>query len=349
MDFQKLKSIRHKKELVLIGTVVLCVMIIGSVFYSNVIHTAKQYKEAVSLFNEYNYSEANKLFGKLDDYKDSKGYAEKCSANLLESELNHAYALYDKGEYEQAMEILEELPDYNGSKQLYEQCEMMIEQRNIYDKTDPQNSAYYKVVRKLLTEYGKPKLVETGSGYTVTGVNLIELIDFNSDGINEMVIGKRASAGSAGSWDIYAFYGGKAHKVYSGEYTGYSGNSTIYAFKTTPPENSYGNLLHIGKEASGKTLKFTGMNFKTVNTWEKNGSSYLLNGNKVSKSKYYTVAARNSHFRDYTNSEPLGSYTLNVAGISLYSTSHLSDNAANDLKSRINTSISTLKASYERQ
>ena len=87
--------------------------------------------------------------------------------------------------------------------------------------SNARNKAYSKVVTSLVNQYGKAKYDDTNGA--IFGVNCVELIDFNNDGKDEMlvtytVLSKDPEECSVLYYRIYAFIDKKAKCVKKGVY-----------------------------------------------------------------------------------------------------------------------------------
>ena len=350
MNFDKIKK---NKRLILIGVIALCVIIIGSVYYSNVVSAAKRYDEAVSAYENNKYDEARETFLKLGDYKDSSELAEKCNSSKLEYDLKRAVEYYDNEEYEKAIEILENMENYNGSKELCQQCYALMEVRDNNKKLDPAYSSYYKIVKNKAEIFGKSKLAKDNmsgikNAYTVKGINLLKLIDFNNDGIDELFVGVRESASyDSGSYEIYAFVNGSAQIIADGDYTLCGGEDGFYGFEIYSDGNGY--QLYKGSNDKGKLRVFNGIKFEDGMIWERDGKKCYINDRKVSREEYTTTVPGYYVNAFYPDSDyPLDSYSLSSNQIIVYATNRLAEGMAMNLVTDNNAVYDQLKEAYKR-
>ncbi len=322
MVFDKLKEIKNKKRIVIGITVFLCAMIIAAVFYKNVVSTSFVYKEAVSLYNDYNYDEAAEKFESLGDYRDSRKRASECVKNQRDNDFNHALSLIDEQKYDEALAILNNLDDYQGRDALIEKCEALKAQQDIYSAVDPQYSKYYTIAKKYVKKYKKAKVKkQSEKSYTIEGVNLIQLIDFNGDGIEELVLGHRSSANSgSGNWEVYAFDGKSAKKAAAGNYINH-GN--YYSFDLVSADSGY--ELYFGSKKRGYTMSFDGVKFSKNKKWSKSENEF-----------------------SYNSSPPFLSFTESERGFTVYFTTNLAQSTASNLLASNQRIFDMLKESYER-
>ena len=295
MILEMIKNIKNKKQLAIIFIIVLCVIIIGTVYYKNVIATAIDYKEAASCYEDYDYLKAYEKFNALGEYKDSKKRAAECSQKYIDHNFNKAIALMEKEDYEGALKLFKSLGDYQGSNQMAEKCQALLELDKQHSKIDPMYSQYYKIAHEYMTEYGKPKVKkdpDNKKSYVVCGVNTLNLIDFNGDGTEELVVGGKRNTDEAGEYAIYTYNSGSVLKIYEQQYNHHSG---YYAFELLNNENGW--QLYSGNTDRGELLSFDGNEFKTELSWENNADDkeakekiYRINGKDVSKNKYQSLA-----------------------------------------------------------
>ena len=350
MNFERIKE---NKRLILIGFIALCLIIIASVFYTNVVSAARQYDKAVVAFENHEYDKAREIFLKLDDYKDSSERAETCRTSKLEYDLSRAIKYHDNEEYEKAIEILENMEDYNGSKELCEKCYALMEIRDSNRKLDPAYSAYYKIAKNKKNSFGKSKiakdtLADIKGAYTVKGICLLKLIDLNGDGIEELFVGTRASASDGeGSYEIYAFINGSAQLVDDGEFKRYGNKSSFYGFEMYYDGKCY--QLYKGDAENGKLKVFDGFKFENGMTWKHKGKKYFINDLKVSKEEYNSTVPIYYEENFFTSkNEPLYAYFFSADKIKVYATSSLTEGVAMNLVTDNNSVYTTLKDAYGR-
>lgn len=100
----KMKTIKQRRRLILAVMVVLCILVLAGCDSSD-------YKKAVSLYENANYTEAIKAFEALGDYKDSPDM-------VLASKYGLGGQLLENKEFDEAIRIFTELEDYEDSADL---------------------------------------------------------------------------------------------------------------------------------------------------------------------------------------------------------------------------------------
>lgn len=355
MTWDKLKGIKNKKQIVIIITVLLCVVIIGSVYYKNVVSTAVNYKAAVALFDDKEYDEAYQKFIALGDYKDSKSYAQKSLQGDKDDRMNKAFELMENEKYEDAIKIFESLGDYKGSREMIDKCTGLMELKKQHQKTDPLYNAYYEIADSYFKNYGKPKIKkdpDNKKSYTVVGVNNLNLIDLNNDNAPELVIGGKRNASSGGEYAIYTFSGNSANRIAEMEYNHHSG---YYALEFFAADSGY--QIYSGNNDKGELLSFDGTKLNTELSWENNASDssakevyYMINGKRVSKKEYknnapvYNVKEVTDGFKS-----PFSMYNIQYNNYTIYPGTHLTKGAAFNLQStNVMQQYELLKEAHDR-
>ncbi|MBE6719815.1 MAG: hypothetical protein E7571_04040 [Ruminococcaceae bacterium] len=353
MKLDALKNIKHKKQLLIISVVVLCVAVIGSVYYKNVVVVARTYSEAVSLYDEYDYAAAKEKFLSISDYKDSKSLAADCDTKQTENKYSNAVSLYDGGDYKKAMTLFKELGTYKDSIYMYEQCREMMMQQSVNNKIDPQYATYYGVVKSRHEAYseGKPVKDKTHSkaknAYNVKGVNLIKLVDLNLDGTEELIVGYSTGSDGSGNYEIYTYKNGGTELIKSGSYEKRSGSSGYYALELYAYSDGF-KLCHLGV-GSGYTEVFDGNKFVTDSKWKHSGKKYTVNGKKVNADDYSAAAISYDTSMIFKNNKtPISAYQYNDGNFTVYAMSFLSESAVNSLRLNNEGVYKTLESSYNR-
>ena len=121
----KSKAAKKRKTIIIVSAVVISVVTIALIAsWSKIkggIETENKYKSAVSLFENENYTEAEKSFTELGGYKDSNAYIEKTK----DAKYNKAVLLFESGEYKEARELFVSLNHYKDTdKYLYKVAEV---------------------------------------------------------------------------------------------------------------------------------------------------------------------------------------------------------------------------------
>lgn len=147
-------------------------------------------------------------------------------------------------------------------------------------------TAYKTKVKELSRTYGKPTLSSTGSGsdYQIGGLQMAQLVDFNGDGLEELVTVHSKTKASKfnkktrlknGDYvlDVWGYNGKKLVNLYSGSPQGSNGG---YVFVTIEKMN--------GGDSEGSNKLYLAQHIS-------NGSAVLASGKKSSDSvdcKYFT-------------------------------------------------------------
>ncbi len=152
------------------------------------------------------------------------------------------------------------------------------------DSSTGYKKAYYDIVKEYNKRYGYAKYIENYGNAYISGLAVVELIDFNGDGTNEMLLVYRKpvkvrneSDGGYNSYEvdtycceIYSYSGSKAVLAYSGEGVSqlpdgsddayivikHKGKKAFYC-QNTFSSKEYGQVTR----ASSSMLKFNGKSF----------------------------------------------------------------------------------------
>ncbi|MBQ7203081.1 MAG: hypothetical protein IJS03_03575 [Eubacterium sp.] len=343
--FNKIIAYMKSKNITTVKVItVICLVILAAIFYKNVIWTSMTYNNANELLKAEQYESAEELFIKLDDYKDSKKLAKKSKNLRLDIELNKAIDYMHDEEYSLALPILKELGDYKISKSLFKQCIVLLEDQNKNNRVDPAYTEFYKAAKKEIKKYGLPKVIKDErhkKSYTVSGVCLITLFDFNRDGKSELIVAHRTDSGDF-KYKIYTYHKGERHIVLENSFNTRNGYQAFEVFSA-----SEGNLVYLGSYDSGRSVEIKDDDSETTLTWKKEGSKYYLNSESVSKKKYKKSVVKYNKTAVY-NGSPIENFKNNADGFYIYCTDHLSEAAALNLASQTEECYNTLKTSYDR-
>lgn len=111
-------------------------------------------------------------------------------------------------------------------------------------------TAYKSKLNSLIKKYGEPELVSTGSNdYQISGVQFAQLVDFNGDGLEELVtVHSKTKAKSFNKktrlsngdyvLDVWGYNGKKVVNLYSGSPEASNGGYVFVAFKTMIGDSS---------------------------------------------------------------------------------------------------------------
>lgn len=109
---KQVKERKRMKNTAIILTIVAVMAVVGSVYgfwiRPNVIEPARKYKEALALYQNGEYKQAESRFAELGNYRDSEQYLQDIPYRIAED-------LLEKGKYEAARNAFLELGDYRDS------------------------------------------------------------------------------------------------------------------------------------------------------------------------------------------------------------------------------------------
>lgn len=148
------KAKKSKKIPIIIASsiVLLAALIIGGVvLYKNVIKPAKDYTAAEMLMDEGKYVEAQKIYQKLGNYKDS-------SELYIECDYQQAIALYEKKDYKAAVEFFSNHYDYSESKKYVYNIFLEVAGQPYIDKFKSaieSLASYYESEKESIIEFVK--------------------------------------------------------------------------------------------------------------------------------------------------------------------------------------------------
>lgn len=115
-------------------------------------------------------------------------------------------------------------------------------------------SAFYSVVDEYNQSYGKAKLVKKNGLTYIDGLASVDLVDFNGDGKDELVLIYRKAVKVRDS-DAQGNYISKIEDKYYIEIYRYNGNKAVLAYKNESISNSVGDsadMYYIIKKQNGK-------------------------------------------------------------------------------------------------
>ena len=147
-------------------------------------------------------------------------------------------------------------------------------------------TAYKSKLNSLIKKYGEPELVSTGSSdYQISGVQFAQLVDFNGDGLEELVtVHSKTKAKSFNKktrlsngdyvLDVWGYNGKKVVNLYSGSPEASNGGYVFVTFKTMIGDT--GNHVYlpqlvaddtavlVGDDAEPKYFTYDGTEFKAA-------------------------------------------------------------------------------------
>lgn len=278
---------------------------------------------------------------------------------------NAAMELYDAGNYQEAKTKFEEIKDFKDSIDKIELCQTKIDENKVefhLDDDDLAYSAYYQKVNEVIEKRGKPTVQgdlfnkEFGT-YEVSGVCLVELIDFNDDDVDELVIGYNDKNENFMGYDVYSYRDGEVREVVSRQEAEYRAQDCGYISFEFYEKDDKTYLYHWDSTCAfdnGYLKSFDGENFIEYKEWytEENQNGELVcvvDGQQVEDEKYLDYIPDYS-VEVYKNDTyaPLEDYHFDGDGLDIYAIYFLSQNAANELAQEVNENINTLKESYDK-
>lgn len=203
---------------------------------------------------------------------------------------------------------------------------------------EPINSAYYSIVENYNKEYGCASLDNMSELPCITGLAVVDLIDFNGDGTNELLLIFRRTVNERSKNDngeyisvakekyfceIYTFNGEKALNVYQSEGISNLSDSTdtaYYIIKNDANEkklciNTF-NYSQRGRvmSSTSKVLYFDGERFGPESKFgvdsEYGYNSYYVNSKSVYKSKFISEGGYSVPFFDGTKTFDSSKYSI---------------------------------------
>lgn len=147
-------------------------------------------------------------------------------------------------------------------------------------------TAYKSKLNSLIKKYGEPELVSTGSSdYQISGVQFAQLVDFNGDGLEELVtVHSKTKAKSFNKktrlsngdyvLDVWGYNGKKVVNLYSGSPEASNGGYVFVTFKTMigdmgnhvylPQLVADDTAVLVGDDAEPKYFTYDGTEFKAA-------------------------------------------------------------------------------------
>ncbi len=157
------------------------------------------------------------------------------------------------------------------------------------------NGSYYKTIESINQKYGQAKYKEQNGVAFVDGLAVVDLIDFNKDGKDELVCIYRKTVKERGE-DYVGNYVAKDEDKYYIEIYRYNGSAAVLAYKGEGISNDLNNpddMYYIFKKSNGKTLYC--LNSFSTSEYGRiiNASSTMLRFNKSTfeqtfKASYHT-------------------------------------------------------------
>lgn len=234
---------------------------------------------------------------------------------------------------------------------------------------DSLNTAYCKIIDKYNKEYGASAIGTDNSMPCVTGLAVVDLIDFNGDGTDELLLiyrrlvnereensnGEHVAVSREKYFcEIYTFNGQKALNVYQNEGISNLSDNTdcaYYIIKNDGNEKKLcvNNFTYSKRgrvmSATSKILAFNGERFESENKFrvenEYGYMSYYINSKSSYKSKFIGEGGYSVPFFDGTQSFDSSQYSITYLKVDKDSTSKIKG-----VPDRTETAIKKLNPSY---
>jgi hypothetical protein len=223
-------------------------------------------------------------------------------------------------------------------------------------------NAYYTVVDEYNQTYGKAKVVKKNGLTYIDGLAAVDLVDFNGDGKDELVLVyrktvKTRSSDAKGNYvaqtedkyyiEIYRYNGTKAVLIYKNEnisnslgdssdmyYVIKKKNDKAYYCVNAFSKQNYGKIIN----ASSTVFKYDGSQFtqqsKTAYRTRYGSTEYFINDDEVSKSKFEEKGYAVPYF------DGTSAYDENTYTVSFLQRKRLK---ADNMDNRVNDTISTIR------
>ena len=223
-------------------------------------------------------------------------------------------------------------------------------------------SAYYSVVDEYNQTYGKAKLVKKNGMTYIEGLAAVDLIDFNGDGKDELVLIYRKAVKVRDS-DSQGNYISKVEDKYYIEIYRYNGTKAVLAYKNESISNSVGDsadMYYIIKKQNGKAYycvnAFSTAEYgKIVNA---SSTVFKFDGTKFVQQSKASYRTRYGYTDYYINDSEVYKSTFNEKGYSVplfdgtssydenvYTVTYLQRKRlkADNIEKRVNETISTIR------
>ncbi|MBR3148765.1 MAG: hypothetical protein IKF64_01215 [Eubacterium sp.] len=168
-------------------------------------------------------------------------------------------------------------------------------------QTTSLTGSYYKVVEGLNQKYGAAKYVERNGYGFIDGLAVVDLVDFDGDGTEELVTVYRKTVKSREQSNTGNYVATEEDKYYFEVYR-YNGSSALIAYKGEGISNNLNNereQYYILKTENGRTL-YCQNSFSTKNYGRTvNASSSMMRFDKTS----FTTCYKASYTSDYGYTE----------------------------------------------
>lgn len=181
-------------------------------------------------------------------------------------------------------------------------------------------TAYKSKLNSLIKKYGDPELVSTGtSDYQISGVQFAQLVDFNGDGLEELVtVHSKTKAKSFNKktrlsngdyvLDVWGYNGRKAVNLYSGSPEASNGGYVFVTFKTMIGDS--GNHVYLTQLMSDDTAVLVDDDAKykyfTYDGTEFKAAEGELHGDDFNYQSAFLIKGYSDNLEDQDASAPEG-------------------------------------------
>lgn len=179
-------------------------------------------------------------------------------------------------------------------------------------------NAYYSVVDEYNQTYGKAKVVKKNGLCYVDGLAAVDLVDFNGDKKDELVLVYRKSVKSRSS-DAQGNYVAKVEDKYYIEIYRYNGTKAILTYKNESISNSLGDnadMYYIIKKKNDKAYycvnAFSSQNYgKTINA---SSTVFKYDGSKFTQQSKASYRTNYGYTEFFINDREVGKSAFNEKG-----------------------------------
>lgn len=181
-------------------------------------------------------------------------------------------------------------------------------------------TAYKSKLNSLIKKYGEPELVSTGtSDYQISGVQFAQLVDFNGDGLEELVtVHSKTKAKSFNKktrlsngdyvLDVWGYNGKKVVNLYSGSPEASNGGYVFVTFKTMIGDSS--NHVYLTQLMSDDTAVLVGddaeYKYFTYDGTELKAAGGELHGDNFNYQSAFLIKGYSDNLEDQDASAPEG-------------------------------------------
>ena len=161
--------------------------------------------------------------------------------------------------------------------------------------------SYYRIVENLNQEYGKAEFVDNGKAAFIKGLAVVDLIDFNNDGTDELLLIYRKQIVSRDEDENGYYVPAQTDKYYIEIYR-YNGSGAVLAYKNegiSNDENKSRDRYYILMKKSNNTFYCHNSFSKNELEGTSSGSSTIMKFNKTSFVSIFSASYETEY--GYTN------------------------------------------------